>query len=87
MTGPGGKYASPVWPPASTSNWDPKNKAVVLDGKNGVWSRNCIGMPSLVQVGRRLAILYDAPGGDSLSHMNRDVELAWLVLPLVPPAH
>jgi hypothetical protein len=40
----------------------------------------------VVQVGRRLAILYDAPGGDSQSHMHRDVGLAWLELPLNPPA-
>ena len=42
-------------------------------------------MPSVVQVGKRLAILYDAPGGESLSHMNRDIGLAWLELPLIPP--
>jgi hypothetical protein len=34
----------------------------------------------------RLAVLYDAPGGNSKSHMNRDLGLAWLELPLTPPA-
>ena len=42
-------------------------------------------MPSVVQVGKRLAILYDAPGGNSVSHMKRDVGLAWLELPLLGP--
>ena len=66
-------------------HWDPKNKAVVLDGRNCSWSKECIGMPSVVKVGKRLAVLYDAPGGDSLSHMNRDLGLAWLELPLTIP--
>jgi len=42
-------------------------------------------MPSVVQVGRRPAVLYDAPGGMSVSHMKRDIGLAWLDLPLKPP--
>ncbi len=67
------------------NRWDPRNKAVVLDGTNCTWSRKCIGLPSVVQVKSRLAIFYDAPGQDSKSHMNRDVGLAWLNLPLVPP--
>jgi len=65
--------------------WDARNKAVVLDGGNCNWSRKCIGLPGVIQVGRRLAVLYDAPGGDSTSHMRRDLGLAWLELPLVPP--
>ncbi len=28
---------------------------------------------------------YDAPGGNSTSHMKRHVGLAWLQLPLSPP--
>ncbi len=56
-----------------------------MDGRNCTWSKECIGMPSVVQVGRRLAVLYDAPGGMSVSHMKRDIGLAWLDLPLKPP--
>jgi hypothetical protein len=66
---------------------DPENKAVVLDGRNCKWSKKCIGLPSVVPCGNRLAIFYDAPGGDSTSHMNRDVGLAWLDLPLSPPSN
>jgi hypothetical protein len=29
---------------------------------------------------------YDAPGGDSMSHMGRDIGLAWIDLPLTPPS-
>lgn len=67
------------------NRWNPADKAVVLDGRNCRWSRHCLGLPSVVRKGNRLAILYDAPGGDGMSHMNRDVGLAWLNLPLIPP--
>jgi predicted GH43/DUF377 family glycosyl hydrolase len=66
------------------NKWDPANKAVVLDGKNCTWSKKCIGMPSVVKVGKRLAIFYDAPGGESTSHMRRSIGLAWMDLPLSP---
>jgi hypothetical protein len=66
-------------------HWDAGWKAVVLDGKNCVWSRRCIGLPSVLKVKDRLAVLYDAPGGDSRSHMKRDIGLAWLDLAIIPP--
>lgn len=69
------------------NNWDTENKAIVLDGKNCTWSKRCIGMPSVVKCDNRLAILYDAPGSDSIAHIRRDIGLAWLDLPLkLPPA-
>jgi hypothetical protein len=67
------------------NKWNAADKAVVLDGRNCKWSRKCIGLPSVVKVGNRLAMLYDAPGGDSTSHMKRDIGLAWLDLPLSAP--
>ena len=33
-------------------------------------------------VGKRLAIFYDAPGGNSKDHMKRHIGRAWLDLPL-----
>ncbi len=65
--------------------WNVQNKAVVLDGRNCTWSSKCIGLPSVLKHDRKLAILYDAPGGEGNSHMHRDVGLAWLDLPLTPP--
>ena len=47
---------------------------------------DCVGMPSVVPVGDRLAIFYDAPEPGSTSHMGRDIGLAWLPLPLKPAA-
>jgi len=67
------------------TKWNPDRKAVVLDGRNCSWSSKCVGMPSVVKVGSRLALFYDAPGGNSISHMGRDIGLAWLDLPLTPP--
>lgn len=83
----GGEYTDAIWVywTKDLNQWDPQHKAVVLDGHNCTWSRRCIGLPSVVQVGQRLALFYDAPGGDSVSHMNRNVGLAWLELPLSTP--
>ena len=36
--------------------------------------------------GDRVALFYDAPGGTSTSHMKRNIGLAWLTLPLLPPS-
>lgn len=85
----GHEYTDAVWVywTKDLNRWNADHKAVVLDGKNCTWSRKCIGLPSVVKVGHRLAILYDAPGGDSKSHMRRDVGLAWLNLPLAPPVN
>jgi hypothetical protein len=65
--------------------WDPEDKAVVLNGRNCSWSKNCIGMPSVLKMDKHLAVFYDAPGGDSIEHMNRDIGLAWLDFPLTIP--
>jgi predicted GH43/DUF377 family glycosyl hydrolase len=83
----GGEFTDAVWVywTQDLNHWNQKDKAVVLDGRNCTWSKRCVGLPSVVKVGRRLAVLYDAPGGNSLSHMNRDVGLAWLDLPLASP--
>ena len=84
---PNWEYTDAIWVYWSKdlNRWDEKDKAVVLDGRNCMWSKKCIGMPSVIVVGKRLAIFYDAPGGNSTSHMGRDVGLAWLELPLSPP--
>jgi predicted GH43/DUF377 family glycosyl hydrolase len=82
------EYTDAIWVywSADLNTWNPDHKAIVLDGTNCTWSKKCIGLPSLVQVGQRLAMLYDAPGGDSTSHFNRSIGLAWLQLPLEPPS-
>jgi predicted GH43/DUF377 family glycosyl hydrolase len=83
----GGEFTDAIWVYWSRdlNHWNPKDKAIVLDGKNCKWSKRCVGLPSVLKVGKRLAILYDAPCGASISHMNRDIGLAWLELPLEPP--
>ena len=65
--------------------WGPEDKAVVFDGNSCTWSNKCIGLPSVVKVDNRLALFYDAPEGNSISHMKRHVGLAWLNLPLSIP--
>ena len=82
------EYTDAIWVywTKDLNHWNAGRKAVVLDGNNCRWSRKCIGLPSVVKVGDRLAVFYDAPGGESKSHMRRDVGLAWLDLPLRPPS-
>lgn len=81
------EYTDAIWVYWSKdlNTWDPANKAIVLDGQNCSWSEKCIGLPSVVEVGNRLAVFYDAPGDNSTSHMKRNVGLAWLDLPLSVP--
>jgi len=83
----GGEYTDAIWVYWSQdlNNWNPKNKAIVLDGQNCNWSQKCIGLPSVIQVSKQLALFYDAPGGKSTSHMKRNIGLAWLDLPLAIP--
>ena len=88
----GFEFTDAVWVYWSKTldRWDPAHKAVVLDGSNCSWSRHIIGLPSVLQVGDRLALFYDGNAEAKIpqgikSHMNRDIGLAWLRLPLVPP--
>ena len=82
-----GEYTDAIWVywTKDLNHWDLSKKAIVLDGTNSKWSRRCIGLPSVLPYKNRLAIFYDAPGGNSISHMGRSVGLAWLKLPLSPP--
>jgi predicted GH43/DUF377 family glycosyl hydrolase len=82
-----GEYTDAIWVYWSKdpNHWDAAKKAVVLDGHNCKWSRRSIGLPSVVPIGNKLAIFYDAPGDDSTSHMGRSIGLAWMKLPLKVP--
>jgi hypothetical protein len=66
------------------NRWDPDHKAVVLDGQNCKWSHRCIGLPSGIKYKNRLAV-WHAPGDNSISHMRRSIDLAFMNLPLNPP--
>jgi predicted GH43/DUF377 family glycosyl hydrolase len=82
-----GEYTDAIWVYWSKdlNKWNPEHKAIVLDGQNCKWSHRCIGMPSVIKHNNRLALLYDAPGDNSVSHMKRSIGLAFLNLPLNPP--
>ena len=81
-----GEYTESIWVYWSRdlNHWDPEQRAIVLDQANCTWSRRCIGMPSVVSTGRRLALFYDSSANHA-GNMGRDVGLAWLSLPLEPP--
>jgi len=83
------EYTDAIWVYWSQdlTKWDPAHKAVVLDSRNCQWSKHIIGLPSVVAEGNRLAIFYDGQDADPIppgvkSHMNRDIGVAWLDLPL-----
>lgn len=83
----GAEFTDAVWVYWSQDplSWDPDHKAVVLDGASCGWSYRCIGMPTVITYEDRLSLLYDGPGGTSIDHLRRDIGLAWLDRPLVPP--
>jgi hypothetical protein len=83
----GREYTDAVWVYWSKDleKWNSRNKAVVLDTTNCRWTKNVIGLPSVVKVKNRLALFYDGLAEDSLSHMRRDIGLAWIDLPLEVP--
>lgn len=86
------EYTDAVWVywTRDITRWNSDHKAVVLDRTNCKWSKHILGLPSVVKAGHRLAIFYDGNGAVKMpsgvkSHMDRDVGLAWLHLPLIPP--
>ncbi len=83
----GGEYTDAIWVYWSSdpTQFDPARKAVVLDPSRTTWSKWVLGMPSVTQVGDRLAVLYDGCASPGYGHMRRDIGLAWLDLPLQPP--
>ena len=56
------------------------DKAIGLDTTNCTWSKGAIGMSLVIEVGNRLAVLYDAYEGYRTYHMKRNIGLAWIDL-------
>ena len=83
----GGEYDDAIWVFWSRhlTHWNPAHGAIVLDGRTCTWSHQRIGLPSVIKVGHRLMVFYDAPRGGGTGNMRCDVGLAELRLPLVVP--
>jgi hypothetical protein len=83
----GVEYTDAIWVywTKDLNTWSVRDKAIVLDPQNCTWAKGTIGMPSVVVVGTKLALLYDGREGESTSHMGRDIGLAWIELPLEVP--
>ncbi len=81
------EYTDAIWVywTRDLNRWNAHDKAVVLDGTSCAWSRRVVGLPSVLRIGDRLAVYYDALAGEGTGHMGRDIGLAWLDLPLAPP--
>jgi predicted GH43/DUF377 family glycosyl hydrolase len=88
----GFEYTDAIWLywTKDLNKWDANCKAIVLDSKNCKWSKHIIGLPSVIKQGNKLVLFYDGNGSSVLpqgnkSHMNRDIGMAWLKLPLILP--
>jgi hypothetical protein len=73
------------------TQWSAANKAVVMDGQTSNWSKNVIGIPSVMQVGDRLALFYDGDKSPTVrsgldGNLYRDIGMAWINLPITTPA-
>jgi predicted GH43/DUF377 family glycosyl hydrolase len=81
------EYTDAIWVywTKDINKWDADHKAVVIDGSNRIGGTGALGMPTVIQVGDKLAMLYDATEGSSTSHMHRSINLAWMDLPLQLP--
>ncbi len=66
--------------------WTADQCAVVIDTSSCSWSKGVIGMPTVLPVGGALHVYYDGVAGTSIGHLGRDLGLATLPLPLLPPA-
>ena len=82
-----GEYTDAIWVYWSKdlNKWNTEDKAIVVDRENTSEVKGAIGMPSVIQAGNKLAILYDGAPGENFSHMHRNINLAWIDLPLQPP--
>lgn len=74
------------WSPSLTT-WNESNKAVVLNRTNTQFGTGRVGLPSVLRVQNRLAVLYDGGGtpDNVFYNLNCSVALAWIELPLQPP--
>jgi predicted GH43/DUF377 family glycosyl hydrolase len=81
----GFEYTDAVWVYWSRdlNKWSAEDKAVVIDATASTWAKGAIGMPSVIEWGDRLAILYDGVDGLGRGHMKRNIGLATLQLPLL----
>jgi hypothetical protein len=66
--------------------WDPRRRAIVVDGPSSCWSKQVIGNSSVIALEDRIAVYYDGRSGPGASHMGRDVAVGYLPRPLRVPA-
>lgn len=85
----GYEYTDAIWVYWSKdlNSWDSTNKAIIVDKSTSGWARGAIGMPTVIAYNDKLAVLYDGVEGVGREHMNRNIGLALLDLPLEVPAN
>lgn len=74
-----------VYRAKDANKWNADHKAVAINGSNRIGGTGAIGMPTVIRVGNKLAMLYEATEGSSTLHMQRSINLTWMDLPLQLP--
>lgn len=84
ITKENGEYTDAIWVFWSKDiyHWSENNKAIVLDKQNCTWAKGAIGMPTVIKMSDKLALMYDGVNGNGTGHMKRDIGLAWIKLPI-----
>lgn len=63
--------------------WDPSRCRILVDGTNNDWAHGAIGLPTVVKKDdSTLAVVYDAVEGEGTGHLNRQIALGTIKLPL-----
>lgn len=82
----GGEYTDAIWVywTNDINNWSTSNRAVVVDGRTS-WSPMVVGVPTIVEKNGRLGIIYDGRPDTGQSHIDRDLGINWIDLPINNP--
>ena len=78
-------YTDAVWVywSKSLTEWNPENKAIVIDNTVSTFAKKAIGMPSVIRKSKdKLVIFYDGTSDGSISHLNRHIGYAEISLPI-----
>ncbi|MBW7460235.1 hypothetical protein K0U00_39850, partial [Paenibacillus sepulcri] len=87
----GNEFTEAVWVywSRSVTEWDPEDKAIVLDASNIPWVKQAVGLPACLVVGSKLWIGFDAckesVNSANIGNAHRDIGMCSFDLPLRAP--
>ena len=77
-------YTDAVWVYRTKDifHWNAADKAIAMDARMSAFAKGAVGMPSVMRIGNKLALLYDGTVDGGIGHLHRHIGLAFLDLPL-----